>query len=103
MPTSNHATRAHDTEKGLGRETPDLADKAAGYAKKAGDSIERAVDGAEQTVSDLAERGREAGERVQNVAGNMKSALDKSVRSEPMATLAVAAAMGFVIGALWKS
>jgi ElaB/YqjD/DUF883 family membrane-anchored ribosome-binding protein len=37
------------------------------------------------------------------VAENFRTAVDKSVREQPMATLAVAAALGFVVGALWKS
>jgi ElaB/YqjD/DUF883 family membrane-anchored ribosome-binding protein len=37
------------------------------------------------------------------VAGNLKGAVDKSVKDQPMTTLAVAAAVGFVLGALWKS
>ena len=49
------------------------------------------------------EQGREAGEQVQEVAGNIKGAVDKSVKDQPMATLAVVAALGFVLGALWKS
>ena len=48
-------------------------------------------------------QGRQAGERMQEVAGNFKTALDKSVRDQPMATLATAAMVGFVLGALWKS
>ena len=48
-------------------------------------------------------QGREAGERMQEVAGNMKGALDRSVKDQPMATLAMAAVVGFVLGALWKS
>ena len=33
----------------------------------------------------------------------MKGAVDKSIKDQPMATLAVAAAAGFVLGTLWKS
>ena len=51
----------------------------------------------------VAEQGRDAGERVQAVAGNIKGAVDKSVKDQPMATLAMAVVMGFVLGALWKS
>ena len=40
---------------------------------------------------------------MQDVAGNFKGALDKSLKDQPMATLATAAITGFVIGALWKS
>jgi hypothetical protein len=36
-------------------------------------------------------------------AGNLKGAVDKSVSDQPMATLAVAAMLGFVLGAIWKS
>lgn len=43
------------------------------------------------------------GEGMQEVAGNMKSALDRSIRDQPMATLAVAAAVGFVLGAIWET
>jgi ElaB/YqjD/DUF883 family membrane-anchored ribosome-binding protein len=39
----------------------------------------------------------------QQVAGNMKVALDKSIKDQPMATLAVAAIAGFVPGAIWKT
>jgi hypothetical protein len=40
---------------------------------------------------------------MQDVAGNFKSALDKSLNDQPMATLAAVAVVGFVLGALWKS
>jgi len=49
------------------------------------------------------EQGREVGERVQEVAGNLKGAVDRSVKDQPMATLAIAAVIGFVLGALWKT
>jgi ElaB/YqjD/DUF883 family membrane-anchored ribosome-binding protein len=44
-----------------------------------------------------------ATEQIQVVADNFKSAVDKSVKEQPLTTLAVAAGLGFVIGALWKS
>ena len=80
-----------------------MDDKASDLASKAGHQFDKALEGAEATVAAVAEQGREAGQRVQEVAGNLKTAVDRSVRDQPMATLAVAAAMGFVIGALWKS
>jgi ElaB/YqjD/DUF883 family membrane-anchored ribosome-binding protein len=46
---------------------------------------------------------REVSDRAGEVAGNFKSALDKSIKDQPMATLGVAAMVGFVLGALWKS
>ena len=51
----------------------------------------------------VAEQGREVGARLQEVTGNFKGALDKSIKDQPMATLAGAAIVGFVLGAIWKS
>ena len=72
-------------------------------ADKATDQFHRVADQVEDVASRVAEQGREAGEQVQEVAGNIKGAVDKSVKDQPMATLAVVAAVGFVLGALWKS
>ena len=33
----------------------------------------------------------------------MRGAVDKSIKDQPIATLAVVAVAGFVLGALWKS
>jgi ElaB/YqjD/DUF883 family membrane-anchored ribosome-binding protein len=74
----------------------DLKDKAADQFSKAADQVEGAA-------SRVAEQGREAGERMQEVAGNFKGALDRSIKDQPMATLAGVAIVGFVLGALWKS
>lgn len=67
------------------------------------EQFEKVAGHVEGAVKTIAERGREVGGEVQAVAGNLKSAVDTSVKDQPMATLAVAVALGFVIGALWKS
>jgi ElaB/YqjD/DUF883 family membrane-anchored ribosome-binding protein len=76
---------------------------AEDLASKATDQIDRVVTSVEQTARSIADQGRQAGEQVGVVADNFKTAVDKSVKDQPMATLAVVAAVGFVIGALWKS
>jgi len=81
----------------------DVANRTSDLVDKAGKQFDRALDGAEGVARQVADQGREATERVGEVAGNIKGAVDKSVKDQPMATLAVAAAMGFVLGALWKS
>lgn len=62
---------------------------------------------AKQTLDEASDRVREAAsdarQQVQDVAGNVKGAIDKSVRDQPLTTLIMAVAVGFVIGALWKS
>lgn len=72
-------------------------------ADKATDQFAQVADTLEGVASRAVEQGREAGERLQEVAGNVKGAVDRSVKDQPMATLAIVAAMGFVLGALWKS
>jgi ElaB/YqjD/DUF883 family membrane-anchored ribosome-binding protein len=80
-----------------------VSDKASEFANKAGQKIDEVVEKAESVASSVAHQGREAGQQVQEVAGNLKNAVDKSVKDQPIATLLVAAALGFVVGALWKS
>jgi ElaB/YqjD/DUF883 family membrane-anchored ribosome-binding protein len=87
-----------------GRKTSDdMADKAANLADKAGEQLDRVVQNVETAARTMAEQGRQAGEQVQVVADNFKTAVDKSVKDQPLTTLAVTAAVGFIIGALWKS
>ncbi len=87
---------AQSTYTGKPDQISDLKDKAT-------EQLGRAAERAEGVAHRMAGQGREAGERMQEVAGNFKGALDKSVRDQPMATIAVAAVVGFVLGALWKS
>jgi len=58
---------------------------------------------ARQTIDAASEVAGEAKEHVEEMAGNVKGAINKSVKEQPLTTLLVAAAVGFVVGALWKS
>jgi ElaB/YqjD/DUF883 family membrane-anchored ribosome-binding protein len=79
----------------------DLSDKATDLKDQATGQIKKVAGQVEEYASDTMDKLRDtsAGE----VAGNLKGAVDKSVKDQPMATLALAAALGFVLGALWKS
>jgi len=79
------------------------SDQISNLKDEATDQFGRVAGQAEGMANRLAEQGRDAGERVQEVAGNMKGAIDRSLKDQPMATLAMAAVLGFVLGALWKS
>jgi ElaB/YqjD/DUF883 family membrane-anchored ribosome-binding protein len=85
----------------------DFKDKATEsfekFAESAADRVGRVAGTAEEVATRVAAQGREAGQQVQEVAGNIKGAVDKSVKNQPMATLALIAAVGFVLGALWKA
>ena len=67
------------------------------------EAFDKVADNVEGAVKSVTERGREVGQEMQAVAGNLKTAVDTSVKDQPMATLAVVAALGFVLGAVWKS
>jgi ElaB/YqjD/DUF883 family membrane-anchored ribosome-binding protein len=79
------------------------SDQTSDLNERATDQFSKTADQAERMANRIAEQGREASERMQEVAGNFKGALDKSIKEQPMATLAIAAMAGFILGALWKS
>jgi hypothetical protein len=82
--------------------TTSLTDK---IADKVGDATEAALNqvrNAASSAGELGVRGRAAAGRTQEVAGTFKSALNKSLQDQPRATLAGAAILGFIVGALWK-
>lgn len=66
-------------------------------------SIEDIKGRARQTMDAASEAAGDAKQQVEEMAGNVKGAIDKSVKEQPLTTLLVAAAVGFVVGALWKS
>jgi ElaB/YqjD/DUF883 family membrane-anchored ribosome-binding protein len=61
------------------------------------------ADRVEGVAGAAADQMRDVTDRTGEVAGNFKRAVDKSVKVQPMTTLVMAAAIGFVLGALWKS
>jgi ElaB/YqjD/DUF883 family membrane-anchored ribosome-binding protein len=83
------------------------AGKAASLASdlthKAGEQLHNVAVQVEGAARSAAETGREVGDQVQVVAENMRGAIAKSVEDQPMTTLAMAAVLGFVLGAVWKS
>jgi ElaB/YqjD/DUF883 family membrane-anchored ribosome-binding protein len=79
------------------------SDQIGKIKDQASDQFNKVAGQAGDLANRVAEQGREAGESMQEVAGNFKSALDRSVREQPMATLIVAGIIGFLVGAIWKS
>ena len=79
----------------------DLSDKATDLKDQATGQIKKVAEQVEGYASDTMDKLRDTG--AGEVAGNLKGAVDKSVKDQPMATLALAAAVGFVLGAIWKA
>jgi ElaB/YqjD/DUF883 family membrane-anchored ribosome-binding protein len=72
--------------------TRDATSEAKSAVDSAADRIQGIADQAMRQVFDLGE-----------VSGKVKKAVDSSLRSQPYATLGIAAALGFIVGAVWKS
>ena len=66
-------------------------------------SVEDLKGRARQSIDAASEVAGDAKQQVEEIAGNVKGAINRSVKEQPLTTLLVAAAVGFVIGALWKS
>jgi ElaB/YqjD/DUF883 family membrane-anchored ribosome-binding protein len=71
-------------------------------ADVATDKVKNVAENAEEIAGKVAEHAREYGQKAQEAVKNFKPYVDKSMREQPMATLGVAAVIGFVLGALWK-
>jgi ElaB/YqjD/DUF883 family membrane-anchored ribosome-binding protein len=73
-----------------------IAEKAEGVGDRASEALRNAGD----TARDITGR---AIEQAEKVPGAMRGTIDTSLQQQPLLTLATAAALGFVLGALWKS
>ena len=74
----------------------DIKDRLAEQGSKAADQVSRAAQSAQDQAAMV-------GENMKVVANNLDSAVRRSIQDQPMTTLAMAAALGFVLGAIWKS
>jgi ElaB/YqjD/DUF883 family membrane-anchored ribosome-binding protein len=77
--------------------------KIDNMADHAASALKDVAGQAQEVAGRMAAQGREVSEGMQEIAGNVRGAIDKSLAQQPMATLAIAAGVGFVLGALWKS
>jgi len=56
----------------------------------------------EGVISDVQDKGMEAVGAVREVGDTMADAIDESLKRRPYTTLALAAGIGFVFGAMWR-
>jgi ElaB/YqjD/DUF883 family membrane-anchored ribosome-binding protein len=66
------------------------------------DRLKDAGDRVQEMASDAAEHARRYGEKAQDAAQQFRPLVDRSLKEQPMTTLAGAAVVGFLLGALWK-
>jgi ElaB/YqjD/DUF883 family membrane-anchored ribosome-binding protein len=81
-------------------------DGTADRVREAADTTtERSRDGGEkakEAASNMAEQARQYGEKAQSAARQVRPLVERSLKEQPIATLAGAVAIGFLLGALWK-
>lgn len=68
----------------------------------ASDKMKDVASSAQDMADSVADQAREYGDQAQEAVRQGRSYVEKSLKEQPMTTLAGAAALGFVIGALWK-
>jgi ElaB/YqjD/DUF883 family membrane-anchored ribosome-binding protein len=66
------------------------------------DRLKDAGERAQGMALDVAGQAREYGEKAQLAVRQFKPFAEKSLKEQPMTTLAGAAVIGFLLGALWK-
>jgi ElaB/YqjD/DUF883 family membrane-anchored ribosome-binding protein len=64
-------------------------------------TVERARAGAKSVMDDAKATGKDTVDAFREVSDTMGDALDESLRTRPYATLAIAAGIGFLFGAVW--
>ena len=80
-----------------------LADEMAAIVAGTGATAWRdAKAGVDEAVADVGEKGREAADAVREVSGHFIEAFDKSIKSRPYTTMAMAAGLAFLFGTIWR-
>jgi ElaB/YqjD/DUF883 family membrane-anchored ribosome-binding protein len=80
-----------------------LAEQVSAILSSKGNAAwRRAKTSVDGVVSDAQAKGEEAVGAVREVSDNFVEAIDQSIQERPYATLAIAAALGFLFGATWR-
>jgi ElaB/YqjD/DUF883 family membrane-anchored ribosome-binding protein len=87
----------------LTEQITDALNSFAGTAgKQARRGYKRARANVDSAVDDLAERGSAAMDAAQDTANSIEETLEDLVQERPLATVALALGLGFLIGAAWR-
>ena len=79
-----------------------VKDRLSEMADTATDKVKDVAESAQDMAGKVADQAREYGEQAQDAVKQVKPFVEKSLKEQPMATLAGVAVLGFVLGALWK-
>jgi ElaB/YqjD/DUF883 family membrane-anchored ribosome-binding protein len=82
--------------------TESATDRLRDIADATSEKVKDAASSAQDMAGKVADQAREYGDQAQDAVKQVRPFLEKSLKEKPMATLAGAAALAFVLGALWK-
>jgi hypothetical protein len=77
-------------------------DRLRDMADATGERVKDAAKITEQMAGEVSDQAREYGNQAQEVAKQVRPFIEKSMKEQPIATLAGVAVLAFVAGALWK-
>jgi ElaB/YqjD/DUF883 family membrane-anchored ribosome-binding protein len=80
----------------------EASERMRGAHEATSDRLKAAGDRVQEIASGVTEQARQYGDKAQDAARQFKPFVERSLKDQPMATLAAAAIIGFVLGALWK-
>ena len=80
----------------------DYSKGPAAKDQQAESTMDRAAAETQEYAGKIVDQAREYGNKAQEAARNFKPYVEKSMKEQPKATLALASVVGFVLGALWK-
>jgi ElaB/YqjD/DUF883 family membrane-anchored ribosome-binding protein len=85
-----------------GPKSKNIRDQAKDVPDQAMDRMKDATNKAQDYAEQIGEQAVQYGEKALELVQQYKSFVKKSLREMPMTTLAGAAVIGFILGALWK-
>ncbi|MCW5680500.1 MAG: DUF883 family protein [Xanthobacteraceae bacterium] len=110
MATVQPSTNGSHTKETLDREMQGLKDDLSKLTAQVSDLLSnsgsaawrRAKRAADGVIADASGKGQEAVDAVRDVTTTVGDALEDAVYKRPVTTLAMAAGIGFLIGAIWR-
>jgi ElaB/YqjD/DUF883 family membrane-anchored ribosome-binding protein len=82
--------------------TETAKDRLRDMADASSEKLKDAASSAQDMAGRVADQAREYGDQAQETVKQVRPYLEKSLKEQPMTTLAGAAVVGFLLGALWK-
>jgi ElaB/YqjD/DUF883 family membrane-anchored ribosome-binding protein len=87
----------------LTEQITDALNSFAGTASnRRGAATSRRAPGAEQAVDDMSERGSAMMDAAHDAASSIEESLEDAITQRPLATVALALGVGFLIGVTWR-